>query len=441
MRRILLILFISVRVFASNVEYISGNITYKHISGACPFATYEITVTLFTKYQKAPASAFTIDGAGGFTFIDSTVIGNHIIKSHYKAIHSFPSCGVYVFNCTDTVNIQPAKNTNPNNKVKFFTSTQIVLGSFLPPIDSYIQFNSPATTIFKNIPFHFNTITSTSNIFVYDSIVHSLVSNYMGTDFNLYIPSGVKINRLSGELQWQNPDTLGAYAFLVNTIMYTNGQIICNSVHYYKFNVVNQSQSYTCDSINKVPVSTENYKEIIYTAGNTYSFSAVYTDNGADSVKLFSYPIDFFTTAPNITIVQNNIKKNTLLFSWSPLVADERLYPYNYVLNTRSYYGIDSVANNYETVSFFSSVINSIKQNIVNNNINIYPNPTIGILNISNEKQIVKNSTITITNAIGQVMLSIPFTSQIDISSLSSGIYYLTIQDTSDKKTVKIIKQ
>ena len=437
---IIILLLLSNRVSSSNIEYLSGNVTYKNITGGFS-KTYELTVTIFTKYQKAPSSAFTIDGAGGFAFIDSTIIGNNIIKSKYTTTHVFPSYGSFVITCFDTINNQNAKNTNSNNKLKFIISANLQLSFFLPPIDSYIQFNSPATTIFKNIPFHFNTITSTSNIFVYDSIVHSLVSSYMGTDFNLYIPSGVKINRLSGEIQWQNPDTLGSYVFVVNTTMYTNGQTICNSVHYYKFNVVNQSPSYSCDSINKVPINTQNFKEIIYTAGNTYSFSAVYTDNGADSVKLFSYPIDFFTTAPNITITQNNTKKNTLLFSWSPLVADERLYPYNYVLNTRSYYGIDSVANNYETVSFYSSVINSIKQNTINDNINIYPNPTSSIINIKDGQNQFQNATIIVTNTLGQVLSSVPFISQIDISQLSLGMYYLTIQNTSNKKVVKIVKE
>ncbi|MBI3519502.1 MAG: T9SS type A sorting domain-containing protein [Bacteroidetes bacterium] len=70
----------------------------------------------------------------------------------------------------------------------------------------------------------------------------------------------------------------------------------------------------------------------------------------------------------------------------------------------------------------------------------LYPNPTNSILNISNEQNQLQNSTIQIKNPLGQIVYSSPFRNQIDISLLSSGIYFLTIEDRSNKKTVKIIK-
>ena len=71
----------------------------------------------------------------------------------------------------------------------------------------------------------------------------------------------------------------------------------------------------------------------------------------------------------------------------------------------------------------------------------IYPNPTSSILNIYDDQIDLQNASIKITNSLGQLVLSISYTSQLDLSDFANGMYYLTLQDNSTKKTVKIIKQ
>jgi hypothetical protein len=288
--------------------------------------------------------------------------------------------------------------------------------------------------------FNFNVISSTNSNLIYDSIIHSFVSNL--NSFNLYLPAGVSINKYSGEIKWINPDTIGSYAFIVNTMMYKNGNNICTSIHYYNFEVINQMNSFTYDSINNVSVNINNFKEIVYTAGNTYSFSAVYNDLAADSLKLINFPIDFFTSSPIVNVIQNNSLKNTLFFSWSPQVLDERVYPYNFVLQSISYYPNDSISASYQTVSFVSDLYSSIDEsNNFENHIPIYPNPTTSFLNIVDKDNQLQNETIQIKNYLGQVVFCSPFANQINLQNLSAGMYFLTIQDKSSSKTVKFIKQ
>ena len=447
MYKLIFIIFFSINSFASNIEYISGNITYKYLFGACSGVTYyDITVNICTKLFKTTGDSIKIqfgDGTQGYAKrTDSIKIGNNTLKSIYKKIHAYGSCGTYFVYYSDTINIQNVKNISMSNKEKFTLSTTVVLNPFYAPVSSYKIFNSPATKIFKNKVFTFNTIASTNNTLVYDSIIHSLFPIGTGSTYSMYIPNGVKINRYSGEIQWINPDTLGYYAFMPVTKMYKDGYMVASSIEYYKFEVINHSPTYIYDSISKVPVNSDNYKEIIYTANNTYSFICVYSDLMADSVKTFIYPIDFFTTTPAVSITNNTIKKNTVNFSWSPVNLDDRLYPYNVVLNFRSFYGNDSVANTYQTVSFYSSIINSLTKNdITINNLLIYPNPTSSIINIIDEQNELQNSSITITNTLGQTVLSMPFSHQIDVSSLAQGLYYLTLQDGNIKKTVKFVRE
>ncbi|MBI3519501.1 MAG: T9SS type A sorting domain-containing protein [Bacteroidetes bacterium] len=425
---------------SQNIEYISGDISYQHLVGGCPSTYYGIKVDISTKYNSKD-SIFIYFGDGTQGYIKrytSLNIGNHITKSIYTTTHAY-GCGTYEVSYIDTIINQSIKNLGTYDTTYFFLSANVVLNSFYPHNDSYLQYNTPALKIYKNKPFNFNTVTSTNNALEYDSITHAFVNNLNA--YNLYLPSGVKINRTSGELQWLNPDTLGAYSFVINTNMYKDGNNIESSIHHYKFEVINQNPSYIYDSINHISVSANNFKEIVYTAGNTYSFSVVYTDLSADSIKLITYPIDFFETSPNISILKNNTLKSTLTFLWSPLAIDERIFPYNFILQSVSYYPNDSISNSYQTVSFISRLLNGINDKLRSEKeILIYPNPANSILNISNEQNQLQNSTIRIKNPLGQTVYSSPFRNQIDISLLSSGIYFLTIEDRSNKKTVKIIK-
>jgi hypothetical protein len=99
-----------------------------------------------------------------------------------------------------------------------------------------------------------------------------------------------------------------------------------------------------------------------------------------------------------------------------------------------------------DTVSDIKTIHVSPCLNLVNelneyNSIKIYPNPTSSILNINDEQNQFQNAIIKIENYLGQKVLSVPFSDQIDLSNFSAGMYFLTIQDKSNKKTVKIIKQ
>lgn len=94
-------------------------------------------------------------------------------------------------------------------------------------------------------------------------------------------------------------------------------------------------------------------------------------------------------------------------------------------------------ATNYPCTAITS--INEFDSNL--NNISLFPNPTSSILNINDEHNQFQKATIEIKNYLGQIVLSIPFSNQINISFLSNGIYFLTIKDGYNTKTIKIIKQ
>ncbi len=66
-----------------------------------------------------------------------------------------------------------------------------------------------------------------------------------------------------------------------------------------------------------------------------------------------------------------------------------------------------------------------------NSNISLYPNPTNSTLNIVDEQNQLINSTIEITNYLGQCVFSDTFSNQIDVSHFSSGVYTINIKSIS----------
>jgi len=73
--------------------------------------------------------------------------------------------------------------------------------------------------------------------------------------------------------------------------------------------------------------------------------------------------------------------------------------------------------------------------------LNYFPNPVKNSLTISNEKLI---DSIKITSILGQKMLSQKVNSlqtEIDLSELSIGIYFVKVTSEEKEKTIKIVKE
>ena len=79
------------------------------------------------------------------------------------------------------------------------------------------------------------------------------------------------------------------------------------------------------------------------------------------------------------------------------------------------------------------------EEKLQNNDLAVYPNPTIGLLNLKMLKEQQLQS-IALFNITGKLVLDIPFKNQIDLSSLSKGMYFLKVQNNKGEQlTRKVI--
>lgn len=105
---------------------------------------------------------------------------------------------------------------------------------------------------------------------------------------------------------------------------------------------------------------------------------------------------------------------------------------------SNNWLGVDSVSNFVTTIQECQSL--SISEFILQD-ISIFPNPVDNILNIENntEKTIKK---VNLYNAFGNLVLSKEkFFIQLDLSSLVSGLYFLSVQSENESKVFKVVKK
>ena len=80
---------------------------------------------------------------------------------------------------------------------------------------------------------------------------------------------------------------------------------------------------------------------------------------------------------------------------------------------------------------------NTIEEPVLGTGLDIYPNPTTGLLTIRPSDFRLLSSDFRITNLLGQTMMTGTITETLDVSALPNGLYFITI----DNHTMKILKQ
>lgn len=102
---------------------------------------------------------------------------------------------------------------------------------------------------------------------------------------------------------------------------------------------------------------------------------------------------------------------------------------------------IDILSASYldNTVAWYENTVNLSISDIQLEQVSIYPNPTIGELNIVTQTQL---ESLTLYNQLGQVVLLESEVNVLDISKLQDGVYQLTVQDVYGNTTnVKVVKK
>ncbi|MGP8215667.1 MAG: T9SS type A sorting domain-containing protein [Bacteroidia bacterium] len=305
----------------------------------------------------------------------------------------------------------------------------------------------------------------------------------------LQLPAGAHLDSIYGG--FQRPGYTGtALSFACYSIGTTNDTNLLNpaSNYYYPYtgpynqwiamgahNVIGKSNSYiqlsitTADGMvmDSVMVAyscasscsgiAEKYALDSVSSGSTWSWVDLTLPDGAKLDSIFggfarpgytgsslSYSAWSYGATNNVSLL--NTTTNTFNPYTGPYDTWINTTSYNIVGQTGSYvrFSITTTAGmtmDSAMIAYTCSNVTSTPEiEPTNGNISIYPNPTTTFLNINTNGQ--KFNQISITDLMGRVLFNSIFTDHIDISSLSSGIYIITINDLSGNiERQKFMKQ
>ena len=213
----------------------------------------------------------------------------------------------------------------------------------------------------------------------------------------------------------------------VDTAICENARITLNSGSYSEYLWNNGSNTQT------IVVDSEGTYSVIITDENNCENS--------DEILVHVNPVpvsDFTFTENNLEVNFTNTSLNANTFMWdfgdsktSTDMNQTHTYSdpgnYNVVLTSSNLECGDSI-----TTKTVSAISTSIANNQFKNDINVYPNPTAGIVTIEFDNQQMLGSILEIRNIAGQRVYykkidSKQFTEKIDLSNQAKGIYALNI--------------
>lgn len=194
-------------------------------------------------------------------------------------------------------------------------------------------------------------------------------------------------------------------------------------------------------------------------SGQQTLYALVYNDSGCSDVFSFDLIVGDIPEAPTgestqtltegATLADLEVEgENILWYDNSgempdfPDGMDEPL-PLSTVLTDGTTYYASQTIDGIESTQRLGVTVNLVLgvNEITFASLQYYPNPAAGILTIDNTNSI---DTVSIANALGQKVFSKAINSnnaQVDISSLSKGVYFVTVTSGNASKTIKIIKE
>jgi len=141
------------------------------------------------------------------------------------------------------------------------------------------------------------------------------------------------------------------------------------------------------------------------------------------------------TPGSNCTLRALSDQANTV-FTWADGSHDTVYTRNNVTENFDTYVNGKNPSSGCEHTSYVTVLANASINSADDNAINVYPNPTSGVINI-NSNEVVKN--ITVFNMNGQQMINAKNVNSVDLSVLAKGTYVVRVDLESGKIATRTI--
>ena len=191
----------------------------------------------------------------------------------------------------------------------------------------------------------------------------------------------------------------------------------------------------------------ENYLKAEYIADNPSPNNYKVKDNNNNSYNLDSGTDILNNTYPDLIKTKNG---STISFTYDGVSSNTGVAGVSYPNGTGGVeylgFAIEGVKDNNQRINLIDYILQkysgllTVDNSFISKNIELYPNPTSGLIQISNPNSIHIYS-VDVYNIYGQKLQSNYQNNSVDISNLSNGIYMVRIEDDNGKQgTFKVIK-
>ncbi|MES2778903.1 MAG: PKD domain-containing protein, partial [Bacteroidota bacterium] len=176
------------------------------------------------------------------------------------------------------------------------------------------------------------------------------------------------------------------------------------------------------------PVANFSFAQSTGTGSNDFTFTNTTDEKGFTTTYLWDFGVSNSTTDTSTT-------KNPVFTFPASGIYDVKLVAYGQ-------FGSDSIT---KTITAFRVSVGEVSTSL--NQINVYPNPTSGIVNINFNTVKTEEVTINILDISGRIVKSIPTTEYnsgmnnviIDTESLNAGLYFVNIRANNFSKTTRLV--
>ena len=349
----------------------------------------------------------------------SILLSFQIIQSQVPSIERDALIALY--NSTDGINWNPSSVTNWNTSSPVSDWAGVTVEN-ISGQDHIVKMELANSNLNGTLPNEIGNLTNLKELtIVYNELLTGVIPSSLG---NLYELETLSLfnNDLSGTI----PSELGNCTNLINFSLDKN-QLTGNIP--LSFESLNKLKLFYVDG-NKLSGEIPN----IFSSWSDLLYFVIGFEETLDFYNNFSGQIDLSNNTNllvcsiynnnisllnvkngnnnNITNARFNTKNNQNL---SCVVVDDIVYSDN------NWSNIDSTTQFRATQQECSTL--NISEEVFKNNITVFPNPTNGIINISNNSE-TEIKHIIIKNLLGQSLIINSFKKEIDISKLPSGPYY-----------------
>ncbi|MCL2291370.1 MAG: M6 family metalloprotease domain-containing protein [Bacteroidetes bacterium] len=225
----------------------------------------------------------------------------------------------------------------------------------------------------------------------------------------------------------------------------------------------------TVDGVDMGAIKTHTFKNVLapHNINATFSLGGQYTINSSESVLYFetyagvpSEPVEVIISSPNVVAniavaapSRFQVSHNGIAWNKGFTIARTQL-PYKLYIRCYTHWGDSGTFNEILTLksteAYAEIALNGLIHlgidEVDNQNIMIYPNPTTGKLTIAFDKLRVTSDELQIFDIVGKKVSSHHLTissshQELDISHLQTGIYFMQIQTENGTITKKVVKE